>query len=296
MEHVGIIIVVLCVIVTCHAGCVEENKKTVEDVLNPLKEELAKKSPNDVPDFLCMTEHKASLDKIIKHFNNCTDFVDEAFIKELKHASAKVFADDLFHIKSANEFCKCLPTLPCLNEIDLGKMSRTQNNNTVWKELAEPAYICGLARKDIECVGNSMPTCTRYLQYKYNKTVSSSMTAWFDISSLEYAHRFAQNHCKHWPDVKHTCSQKRSKWYSIEVCVKYAATLKDDKDRMCGMRKCAEKYMTTCPAGDMEYFIDSVNVFAEHKLMTTPCQIAMATVARATVLSVLVSVVVALML
>ncbi|WAR28507.1 hypothetical protein MAR_014211 [Mya arenaria] len=255
MEHVGIIIVVLCVIVTCHAGCVEENKKTVEDVLNPLKEELAKKSPNDVPDFLCMTEHKASLDKIIKHFNNCTDFVDEAFIKELKHASAKVFADDLFHIKSANEFCKCLPTLPCLNEIDLGKMSRTQNNNTVWKELAEPAYICG-------------------------------MTAWFDISSLEYAHRFAQNHCKHWPDVKHTCSQKRSKWYSIEVCVKYAATLKDDKDRMCGMRKCAEKYMTTCPAGDMEYFIDSVNVFAEHKLMTTPCQIAMATVARATVLSI----------
>jgi len=58
-----------------------------------------------LPLFSFRGAHKDDLDEIIKHFNRCPAFVDEGFIKELKHARAKVFADDFFHINSANEFC-----------------------------------------------------------------------------------------------------------------------------------------------------------------------------------------------
>lgn len=62
-----------------------------------------------------------------------------------------------------------------------------------------------LGRNYIDCVAKSLPTCTTYLQFKYNESMEGSPVD-FQVSSLEYAGIFAENRCKMWPDGKGTNS------------------------------------------------------------------------------------------
>ncbi|KAH3809657.1 hypothetical protein DPMN_138032 [Dreissena polymorpha] len=45
------------------------------------------------------------------------------------------------------------------------------------------------------------------------------------------------------------------------------------------MRRCIEIYMSTCPPGDMDYFIDAINVFSKNKIKDTTCSSATVTIA-----------------
>ncbi|XP_052223069.1 uncharacterized protein LOC127838971 [Dreissena polymorpha] len=252
-------------------ACVDSIRMEVEACINPLKTDLASKIPTDVNNFLCGPNQRQRLDCVIQHFRQCPDLIAQDFIKTLRHVGAKFYAEDLFHIKNAEEFCMCVPTHGCLSEIDFDQMATKLElkHEHPWKSIANPAYICGLGLKNIECVGHS-PVCTQYLQHKHNDTA---------VKVAEYAHKFAKRQCKTYPKDNHKCTEKRVSWRSLAHCYDLVENIVDEEERKCGMRRCVEIDMSTCPPGDMEYFIDAINVLSENEISDKACSSANAAMA-----------------
>ncbi|XP_045200404.2 uncharacterized protein LOC123554374 [Mercenaria mercenaria] len=262
-----------------HGGCVADKTATVKPCFDQLKTNMESQNPTDINDFLCGDSQKDRLDCVIKGFNDCRDFKDESFIGDLKHASG-FHAKDLFHVSSADEFCKCAPTFTCMEKIETEKLGIDLDEGP-WEQIANQEYICGLGRNNIDCVAKSLPTCVDYLQYKHNETVGDNLEGHVDVNSLQYASNYAERQCKNWPDEDndHVCTMKRVGWQSVEYCHDDIDHLVKDSDKICGMRSCVEKAMSTCPKGEMEYFIDAINVFSDTKISTVKCSSAKGIVA-----------------
>lgn len=267
-------------------GCLDTKRKEVESCINQLRTGLVSKKTTDVNNFLCdatSATQKERLDCVIKYFRECKEVVPAEFLTMLRHVGAQFYAEDLFHLRSADEFCECAKTHHCLSELDFNQMAQELDlkHEYPWKHIANPEYICGRGLSNIDCVGRSLPVCTQYLQHKHNRTVQDAKVkvAWVNVADLEYAHTFAKKRCKIWPEDNHRCTEKRVRWHSLAGCTDLAQNFKDEEERKCGMRRCIEIYMSTCPPGDMDYFIDAINVFSKNKIKDTTCSSAIATIA-----------------
>lgn len=272
--------VLLLVIHKIHCDCVADKTTELKTCFDKLKTSMDTEAPSDVNTFLCGDTQKERLECVIKHFNDCPAFVNESFIDDLKHTASGFHAKDLFHVDSADEFCKCSPTFSCLKKVETEKLG-VELTEGPWKKIANQEYICGLGRINIDCVATSLPSCMDYLQYKHNKTVGENSEGRLDINSFQFASDYADRHCKTWPDddIDHSCTMKRVGWNSVEVCYNQIDHLREVSDKICGMRTCIEKAMYTCPEGEMDYFIDAVNIFSETKISTDKCSSAVANVA-----------------
>jgi len=275
-----------------------EKQKAFHDCFDELKKDMMSPPlPADVNEFLCSDPHKERLECVIKALAECPSYLEKQEVKAFKDAKSDLSAKDLKYVSSADEFCKCAPTHGCLKKIETSKLG-TELSDAPWNKLANMEYICGIGRKHIDCVANSLPGCSRYLQNKFNKSMAAYMQDYYDVSGLEFAAVFAEAHCKKWPNdkVNNGCPEKRVQWLSVEKCYGYALNYKDEEQRQCGLRKCVEKAMISCPTGSMEFFIDSVNVFGEYKITRQPCTISASSVPLATLTSLLLTLYVSLFL
>lgn len=258
------------------ADCVDEKKAELKVCFDQLKKNMDEEAPEDVNDFLCSDSQKDRLDCVIRHFNACPDFKDETFIDGLKHSTSGFHAHDLFHVASADEFCKCAPTHMCMEKVETDQLSMSLDEGP-WSRIANQEYICGHGRNHIDCVAKSLPTCDGYLQYKHNKDLNTSNKPHdiykVNVANLEFASIYADKHCKNWPrEVERSnCTSDRVGWRSVQICYDQVDSLRKEEQRKCAMRSCIEKAMFTCPKGEMDYFIDAVNVFSEIKASTKYC-------------------------
>lgn len=254
--------------------CVSDKTAEVKVCFDQLKTDMMTEAPSDVNDFLCSDPHKDRLECVIDHFNACPAFKNEKFINDLKHTASNFHAMDLFHVSSADEFCKCAPTHMCMEKVETDKLYMEVDDGP-WSKMANQEYICGLARNHIDCVAKSLPTCDDYLQYKHlgEVKVSNKSHDVYNVTTLEYASIYADKHCRNWPDEEKTtnCSTTRAAWKSVEICYRQANHLRERTDKSCALRICIERAMFTCPKGEMDYFIDAVNVFSDTKIDTVTC-------------------------
>ncbi|KAL4220538.1 hypothetical protein ACF0H5_020936 [Mactra antiquata] len=270
------VMTVVVMVYGTHAGCVDELKPKLKPCFDQLKNSMKTEAPSDVDSFFCSESQTDRLDCVIKNFNECPEFAKETFIEELKHSTSDFRVYDLFHVKSAKEFCKCAPSSPCLEKVDVRRLSLPLSEGP-WDKIANQEYICGVGFKHIDCVAKTLPACEEYFQYKHNESLKSNNsppeTHMIDIGNFVYASDYADRHCKKWPsdDISHECTVKRAGWHSVIACNKMVKLMEYENDRTCGMRRCIEIDMATCPNNDMAYFIDAVNIFSDVKIDTTTC-------------------------
>ncbi|XP_060560567.1 uncharacterized protein LOC132720430 isoform X2 [Ruditapes philippinarum] len=244
-------------------GCVEDKTDVVKPCFDLLMTAMNSQKPKDVNDFLCSDSQKENLDCVIKGFHECPDFKKEAFIEGLKDSSFK--AIELFHVASADEFCECAATFTYMIEVEsqLGKELR----QGPWPKTANHEYICGVKRYKIDRVAKSLPVCADYLKYKHNETTGDNSNVHSNVKNFQYAAEYADKYCTKFPKgFNDTCSMERISWSSLELCHGQIDNLQKVTDQECQMRRCVALTMRTCPKGEMEYFIDAINVFSDVRI------------------------------
>lgn len=262
----GFYVLIFSGIASLSQGCVSEYKSALKECMDPLKSAISGQNV-DVNDVFCRPNHRAGLNCVIKYLRNCTELLEDPYVSSFQKGDFA--AEDLTKVTSAEVFCKCAPTLQCLEQLVFKNGFMASQGTSPWKQIHAP-YVCGSKKPSIECVSSSLPACTMYLQHKHPAFTAD------DAIAVEKAPEFAGKYCSK-VDKDYAknmnCTRERSQVHTLPFCVREVKLREDLRQRVCGQFNCIIREMEPCKYEWVEFFIETINVYTNEPIPLTGCPV-----------------------
>lgn len=245
------------------AGCEDDNTTALRTCFESLKDDLLDQDPANTTEFFCGADQKERLQCVIEHFVACPELKNSSYIRDLQTSRTSFHVLELFTVASADDFCDCSWHGTCVVEIDADLLFQSLDG-WPWTRMVNLVYTCGAAQTNIHCASSAPPKCAEYLQFKKDD---------LDIDTLKQVSTLANKRCRaSSASMNLDCTTQRARWKTVALCYNQSQNFRSEQDRACGSRSCVEQYMGSCPDGEMERFIDVVNIVNKEKIDTESCR------------------------